>query len=162
MVRDAIDEDWPAIWKFQRGIVEAGDTYAWDVDTTETDARSSWMRTPPDGRTFVAVDDDGTVLGTAEMGPNHGGPAAHIANAGFMVDPAHGGKGAGRALVLRVIEAAAEDGYRGIKFNAVAATNAHAIRLYEQCGFQILGTVPEGFLHPTEGYVGLHQMYRSV
>jgi hypothetical protein len=45
----------------------------------------------------VAVDGDGTVLGTAESGPNHGGPASHVASASFMVDPRHAGRGVGRA-----------------------------------------------------------------
>ncbi|HEY1485287.1 MAG TPA: GNAT family N-acetyltransferase [Micromonosporaceae bacterium] len=162
MVRDATDSDWPAIWAFQRGIVAAGDTFAWDTDTSEASARSMWMRVPPDGRTFVAVDEDGTVIGTAEMGPNHGGPASHIANAGFMVDPAKGGRGAGRALVEHVIASARADGYRGIKFNAVAETNKHAVKLYQECGFDIIATVPEGFRHPSEGYVGLHIMYRTL
>jgi hypothetical protein len=29
-------------------------------------------------------------------------------------------------------------------------------------GFEIVGTVPEAFRHPVDGYVGLHVMYRRV
>ena len=68
------------------------------------------MHAPP-GRTFVAVADDGTVLGTAEMGRNHGGPAAHVATAGFMVDPRHSGEGVGRRLGEHVLAQARADGY---------------------------------------------------
>jgi len=167
MVRDACDEDWPSIWAFQRRIVAAGDTFVWDTDTSEANARATWMRVPPVGRTFVAVDRDGgadasRIVGTAEMCPNHGGPGAHVANAGFMVDPTFGGRGAGRALLERVIAQARTDGYRGVQFNAVAETNVHAVRLYRQCGFEIIATVPGGFHHPTDGYVGLHIMYLEL
>jgi ribosomal protein S18 acetylase RimI-like enzyme len=110
----------------------------------------------------VAVDDDGTVLGTAESGPNHGGPGAHIASAGFMVDPAHQGRGAGRALAEHVLEQARADGYRAMVFNAVVEANTRAVRLWQSLGLEILATVPEGFEHPVHGYVGLHVMYRRL
>src|SRR4249919_251355 len=92
LIRPATQADWSAIWSFMREIVAAGETFAWDPDTSEEAARGYWMREPP-ARAFVAVADDGTVVGTAEMGPNHGGPGAHIASAGFMVDPRHEGQG---------------------------------------------------------------------
>jgi ribosomal protein S18 acetylase RimI-like enzyme len=41
-------------------------------------------------------------------------------------------------------------------------TNVAAVRLWQSLGFEIVGTVPEGFHHPTEGYVGLHVMHRPV
>jgi GNAT superfamily N-acetyltransferase len=52
----------------------------------------------PPGRTVVAVAPDGTVIGSANMYANREGGGAHIASASFMVDPAHHGQGAGRAL----------------------------------------------------------------
>ncbi len=97
LIRDATDDDWPAIWPFLHEIVAAGETYTYPLDLTEPDARALWMLPPP-GRTTVAVDDDGTVLGSAKMNPNHAGNGSHIASASFMVDPAHSGKGVGRAL----------------------------------------------------------------
>jgi ribosomal protein S18 acetylase RimI-like enzyme len=48
-----------------------------------------------------------------------------------------------------------------MQFNAVAASNRSAVRLYERHGFGIVGTVPRAFAHPTEGHVGLHIMYRA-
>src|ERR1039458_3189097 len=96
-------DDWPAIWAFMRGIVAAGETFSWDRDLSEDDARAYWLRDPP-ARAVVAVDHDGTILGTAESGPNHGGTAAHVNNAGFMVAPEYSGLGVGRALAGHVIE----------------------------------------------------------
>jgi GNAT superfamily N-acetyltransferase len=161
LVRDATPGDWPAIWRFMRGIVADGETFSWDRDIAEATARGYWMRDPP-ARAFVAVADDGAVLGTAEMGPNHGGPAAHVASAGFMVDPQHSGQGVGRRLGERVLEQARADGYRAMQFNAVVESNVRAVALWRSLGFEVLATVPEGFRHPTEGYVGLHIMYRGL
>jgi len=150
------------IWPFVRDILVAGDTYVVDADMSEESARHWWMRPVGDGTTLVATDGDGTIMGTAELCRNHGGPGAHIANASFMVDPAHGRKGVGRALVAAVIDACRADGYLGIQFNAVAETNRHAVRLYQDLGFTILATVPNGFRHPSEGLVGLHVMYLDL
>jgi L-amino acid N-acyltransferase YncA len=163
MIRDARPDDWPAIWPFLHDIVAAGDTFSWAPDTSEEQARAMWLKQPP-GRTFVAVDDDGTVLGTAETHPNQpaGGPAAHVANAGFMVDPGHSGKGVGRALAQHVIEQARADGYRAMAFNAVVETNTVAVALWCSLGFEIVATLPEGFHHPVHGYVGLHVMFRPL
>lgn len=161
LIRDATPGDWPAVWAFMRDIVAAGETFVWDRDTSEADARALWMHSPP-GRTVVAVDPDGTVLGTAETHPNHGGAGAHVANAGFMVDPAGAGRGVGRALGEHVVAQARADGYRAMQFNAVAETNTRAVALWLSLGFAILATVPEGFHHPTQGYVGLHLMHRPL
>lgn len=160
-IRDATAEDWPAIWSLMRPIVEAGETFVWDSDTTEVVARSYWMHEPP-GSTVVAVDDGDAVLGTAEIHANYGGGGSHVANAGFMVAPRHAGRGVGRALGAYVIERARHDGFTAMLFNAVVETNVHAVRLWESLGFEILATVPNAFDHPRDGRVGLHVMHRTL
>jgi L-amino acid N-acyltransferase YncA len=160
-IRDAVPEDWPRIWPFLRDIVRAGETYTWPRDVAEDDARGMWMAAALPYRTVVAVEGD-TVLGTAKLGPNHMGPAAHIANASFMVDPAHGGKGVGRALGRYVLDQARADGFRAMQFNAVVETNTAAVALWRSLGFEIIATLPECYLHATKGYVGLHIMFRRL
>lgn len=160
--RDAVEADWPAIWRFMRPIVSAGETFSYNRDMTEADAQRGWFYPPP-GATLVAVDEaTGQVIGTASMHPNHGGPAAHVASASFMVDPGHSGRGVGRSLGEQALARARHAGFRAMQFNAVVETNTRAVALWRSLGFRILATVPEGFRHPTHGFVGLHIMYRSL
>jgi L-amino acid N-acyltransferase YncA len=162
LIRDATAADWPPIWMFLRQIIVAGETYTWDRDTTEQQARAKWLHADGPGRTFVAVDSDGSIAGSAELHPNQAGPGAHVANAGFMVDPDHAGRGVGRALAEHVLDQARADGYLAMQFNAVVETNVAAIELWRSLGFTIVGTVPEAFHHPVAGYVGLHIMHRRL
>jgi L-amino acid N-acyltransferase YncA len=161
VIREAKAADWPAIWLILKQEGTEGETLTWDPARTEARARAGWMREPP-GRTVVAVDDDGNVIGSADTHPIHPGPGAHVANAGFVVDPARRRAGVGRALCRHVLDQARADGYRAMQFNAVVETNTPAIRLWRSFGFQILATVPGAFRHPVHGYVGLHIMYRTL
>jgi GNAT superfamily N-acetyltransferase len=160
LIRSATEADWPRIWPFFAAIVAAGETYAYPEDLTVETARPLWLEPPP-AHTVVAVEGD-EVLGSAKMGPNRPTRGAHIATASFMVDPAHAGKGIGRALGSYVVEWARAENYRGMQFNAVVETNAVAVRLWESLGFEILGTVPAAFNSKTHGYVGLHLMYQRL
>jgi GNAT superfamily N-acetyltransferase len=161
LIRDAMPDDWMAIWPFLHRIVAAGQTYCYDRGLAEDQARRLWLLEPP-GRTVVAVDADNAVLGTAKMHPNQGGPGAHVATASFMVDPRHGGRGVGRALGEHVLAWARAQGYRAMQFNAVVETNTGAVALWRSLGFEILATVPAAFDHPVHGYVGLHIMHRLL
>ena len=160
-IRDARPEDWEAIWPFFHEIVAARETYAYDPDMDEAEGRRMWMIEPP-GRTVVAIDSDGTVLGTASMYANRPGPGSHVASASFMVDPRRSGRGTGRALGEHVIEWARQEGFRAIQFNAVVETNAPAVALWRSLGFEVLTSVPEAFNHPKYGYVGLLIMHRFL
>lgn len=159
-VRDAATEDWPAIWPIVRTVVTEGVTYCWPADSTEEAARAWWTQ-KPGGRVFVA-EEDGAILGTAELHPNQPAAGSHVANAGFMVAPDCAGRGVGRALAIHVLRAAAGDGYRAMQFNAVVETNHAAVRLWESLGFRVIGTVPEAFAHPVHGLVGVHVMHRPL
>ena len=158
IVRDATADDWAQIWPFLSQIVKAGETFAYDQAMDEPEARAAWLVGPP-GRTTAAVGSDGAVVGTANMYPNRNGPGGHVASGSFMVDPSRWGLGTGRALCEDMVAWARERGFRAIQFNAVVETNTHAVKLYRSLGFEVVGTVPEAFQHPTEGYVGLHVMH---
>ncbi|PAZ15015.1 GNAT family N-acetyltransferase [Streptomyces sp. SA15] len=159
LIREAVAEDWPRIWPFWHRIVAAAETYAWDSDTSEEAARALWMA--PAKTVYVVEDETGAVVASAYLTPNYGGPASRIANAGFMVDPDHAGRGIGRALAEHLLAAAEAAGYEGMVFNAVVETNP-AVKLWTSLGFTILGTVPEAYDHPRHGRVGLHIMYKAL
>ncbi|MCX5063104.1 MULTISPECIES: GNAT family N-acetyltransferase [unclassified Streptomyces] len=158
-IREAASDDWPRIWPFWHRVVASGETYTWDPDTSEEAARVLWMN--PAKRVYVVEDDTRAIVASAYVTPNYGGPAARVANAGFMVDPDRAGRGIGRALAEHVLTAAKADGYDAMVFNAVVETNP-AVRLWTSLGFTILGTVPDAFEHPRHGRVGLHIMYRAL
>ena len=159
-IRVATDDDWPAIFPFFDQIVRERRTYAFPAGLTEQSATGWWMEEPP-GQTVVAVDGD-TILGSAKMGPNRPGPGAHVATASFMVDPAHQGRGVGRALGEYVVGWARSQGYHAMQFNAVVETNTAAVSLWKNLGFEVLTTIPEAFDHADHGYVGLHVMYQRL
>jgi GNAT superfamily N-acetyltransferase len=161
VIRNARPDDWNAIWPFFRRIVAAGETFAYDRDMDKSEAQRIWMVTAP-ARVVVATDLEDTVIGTANMYANRGGPGAHVASASFMVDPRRDGHGTGRALGEHVLDWARDSGFRAIQFNAVVETNEPAVALWRSLGFTVLATVPEAFDHPTHGYVGLLIMHRFL
>lgn len=156
-IRDYTDDDWASFWPIFQEIVAAGETYAYDPTWSSDEARAIWVEPPPGG-TVVAVEGD-TVLGSAKFGPNRPGRGAHVATASFMVALTARGLGVGRALGAHAIGWARSRGFASMQFNAVVETNYAAVRLWESFGFEIIGTVPEAFEHPTHGRVGLHVMY---
>lgn len=159
IIRDAVPADIAQIAPFFRAIVAAGETYAYPDDLSDDEIAGLWLEQLP-GRTFVAIDEQGAVLGSAKVAPNRPARGSHIATASFMVDPAAQGRGIGRALGEEALRWAREQGYHGMQFNAVVETNTAAVRLWQSLGFQIMTTIPEAFRHPMHGLVGLHIMYQ--
>ena len=160
-IRAATSADWAGIWPFLGAIVREGETYTWASDITEEDARTKWL-VPKPWHVFVAVDPHGEIVGTAKVGPNQGGPGAHVANASFMVDPDHAGEGVGRALGEYLLQFARDAGFYAMQFNAVVETNRNAVALWRSLGFEVLTTIPDAFRRPTGELVGLHVMYRRL
>jgi L-amino acid N-acyltransferase YncA len=159
--RPASAADWPRIWPIFEQVVRAGDTYTYDPATDFDTGRATWMAAAPD-RTWLASDLDDAVLGSYKTGPNRAGPGAHVATASYLVAADARGRGIGRAMVLHSLEQARAGGYRGIQFNAVAASNVYAAKLYHDLGFRTVGAVPGGFRHPEQGFVDLLIMYRDL
>jgi GNAT superfamily N-acetyltransferase len=161
----ANQDDWPKIWPLWHEVVVAGDTYTFDPGCSMDDAAKIWLPGSP-AQTWSVRDDadpaDDTVLGTYLLKPNQTGNGAHVANAGFMVGAVARGRGVGRAMGEHCLHQARADGYLGMQFNAVVATNTNAIALWRALGFATVGTVPRAFRHPVHGLVDLHIMYRDL
>ncbi|GAB2580546.1 GNAT family N-acetyltransferase [Microlunatus antarcticus] len=162
-IREATAGDWSAIHPIFAAVVSAGTTYVYPLGLSSEEARALWMG---QGHVVVAVEEDeaadGTVLGSAVMGPNRMGRGAHVATASFMVSEHTRGRGVGRALGEHMLAWAGAEGFRAVQFNAVVETNTAAVALWRSLGFTVIGTVPEAFDHPEHGYVGLHVMHRFL
>jgi GNAT superfamily N-acetyltransferase len=134
---------------------------SYDPAIGEDAARVMGMVRPP-GRTAVAVDDDGTIVGTANMYANRPGSGDHVASGNYMVAAGRRGAGIGQALIEDSLSWARAAGFRAMQFNAVAESNTPAIRLYERVGFATVGRVPGAFRHPEHGEVALIVMHRPL
>ena len=158
-VRVAVDNDFTAIWGIFYQVVQAGDTYPFAPDTNKQEAYALWMTSP--NQTYVAILDAKTV-GTYYIRPNQPGQGAHVANAGFMVNPDFQDRGVGRTMGIHAIDVAREAGFKGMQFNMVVSTNLRAVALWQALGFTIAGTIPDGFNHPGQGFVDTYIMYRKL
>lgn len=161
LIREATSSDVTAFAPIFRSIVDAGETYAYPEGLSDDEIAVLWFEQPP-GRTTVATDEDGALLGSAKMGPNRPGRGRHVGTASFMVGEHARGRGVGRALAEDMVAWHRAEGYAAIQFNAVVETNTAAVRLWQDLGFQILATVPEAFDSRSHGLVGLHVMHLTL
>jgi L-amino acid N-acyltransferase YncA len=158
-IRAATNADHDAILKIFHEIVSAGDTYALDPKMSREEALAYWFRA--DTRTYAA-EKNGRVVGTYILRPNQLGPGSHVANAAFMVASDAQGCGVGRAMAEHCLNEARLIGFRAMQFNYVISTNTLAIRLWQELGFEIVGTLPGAFRHPEKEYVDVYVMFRSL
>jgi GNAT superfamily N-acetyltransferase len=158
-IRRSVPADADGLWAILHAVLAAGETYAWPPETSRDQALALWH--PSGGHTFVAVD-DGRLVGTYLLKANQPGLGDHVANCGYMVAPEARGRGLGEALCRHSLDVARSLGFRAMQFNAVVSTNAGAIRVWERCGFAIVGTVPGAFRHPRHGEVAIHVMHRTL
>jgi ribosomal protein S18 acetylase RimI-like enzyme len=155
----ATDDDRDAIWKIFQATIVAGDAFVYGPNTSREEALEYWCAA--DKATFVA-EQNGKVMGSYILRPNQPGLGDHVANAGFMVDPAARGLGVGRAMGEHCLSEARRRGYRAMQFNFVVSTNESAVHLWRQLGFSIVGTLPGAFRHAQKGFVDAYVMFRSL
>jgi L-amino acid N-acyltransferase YncA len=159
MIRAARQADEDAIWNIFHTVVASGDTYVFDPHMPREDALAYWFR--PDTHTYVA-EREGQVAGTYILKPNQPALGSHVANAAFMVSPLARGSGVGRRMGEHCLAEARRLGFRAMQFNLVVSTNEAAVRLWQQLGFRIIGTVPEAFRHSRHGFVDAHVMFQAL
>ncbi len=159
-VRQATAADRAAIWRVIEPTFRAGDTYAIDPAVDEAAGLAYWFGTAGE-ETFVA-EIDGVVVGTYGLRPNRPGGGAHVANASFITHPDAAGRGVAFAMGEHALDRARERGFRAMQFNFVISTNVRAVKLWQRLGFDIAGTLPGAFRHPTLGDVDAYVMYRSL
>jgi len=148
-----------AIWEIFHPIVARGDTYALDPRISREDGLAHWLQ--PANSCYVA-EHQGSVVGTYILRSNQSGPGSHVANAAFMVSLGARGLGVGRKMGEHALREAGRLGFRAMQFNFVVSTNEPAVRLWQQLGFEIVGTLPGAFRHPDKGFVDAYVMFRSL
>ena len=158
-IRLATVGDHDAIWNIFHAVVVTGDTYAIDPNISRNDAFAYWFA--PNSHTYVA-ELGNEVLGTYALRPNWAGGGAHVSNASFMVAPSARGKGLGRAMAEHCLNEARGLGFTAMQFNFVISTNENAVRLWKNFGFEVAGTLPGAFRHPSKGFVDVYVMFRKL
>ena len=72
------------------------------------------------------------------------------------------GRGVARAMCMHSLARAKERGFKSMQFNFVIERNERAVKLWQSCGFEIVGRLPEIFDHPRFGLVDAFVMVRKL
>jgi ribosomal protein S18 acetylase RimI-like enzyme len=158
-IRSASDADREPVWQIIEPMIRAGETYPLPTDMSQTDALGYWF--DPDHHVFVAAE-AGHVVGTYYLRANQRGGGSHVANCGYVTAPAEGGRGIASAMCEHSLAHAKAIGFRSMQFNFVVSSNERAVRLWQRCGFTVVGRLPEVFNHPVHGYVDAYVMFRRL
>ena len=158
-IRFATIADDNPIWRVIEPVFRAGETYPLARDISRVDALAYWRA--PGNAVFIA-EDGGKMVGSYYLRANTGGGGAHVANCGYIVAAEARGRGVARAMCAHSIEEARARGFTAMQFNFVIASNERAVRLWQSCGFAIVGTLPAAFAHPTRGLVDAYVMFRKL
>jgi L-amino acid N-acyltransferase YncA len=165
-IRAATEADRDGIWDIFHEVIVAGETYPINADISRNDALAYWFQ--PGAHVYVAEqhsaeDNQGHwIVGSYTLHPNQSGGGAHVANAAFIVAKHARGQGIGRALGEHCFSHARRLGFRAMQFNFVISTNKSAVKLWQDLGMKIVGTLPAAFHHPEKGYVDVYVMYCSL
>lgn len=160
----ATEADWPGIWAIFHDVVQGGDTYSYDEDTSEEKARDMWVGAGKygTGAACFIVKDGGKVVGTYSLRRNHYGRGSHVANAGYMVHRDYRGQGIARAMCQHSLAEAGRQGCLSMQFNYVVSTNTAAVEAWQRMGFTIIGVSPKSYRHKQHGLVDIYIMHRFL
>jgi ribosomal protein S18 acetylase RimI-like enzyme len=69
-------------------------------------------------------------------------------------------KGIGRAMCKHSLDEARKLGFKAMQYNLVVCSNKNAVKLWQNLGFKIIGTLPKAFNHSEKGLVDAFVMYQ--
>ncbi|HZR78851.1 MAG TPA: GNAT family N-acetyltransferase [Chthoniobacterales bacterium] len=157
-IRAAGNSDFDVIWNIFQEVIATGETSPIEPDIPRGDALAYWFK----HNSHVCVaEKDGEIVGSYSLHQNQAAGGSHVANAGFIVAKAARGQGIGRALGEHCLKQARQLGFRAMQFNFVVSTNP-AVKLWQELGMKIIGTLPGAFRHPTRGFIDVYVMYQKL
>lgn len=144
VIRQYEKENCLSVMEIWNSVVRDGIAFPQVEELTSEDADSFFSE---QSYTGVAIDNTtNEVVGLYILHPNNVGRCGHICNTSYAVKENCRGLHIGERLVKDSLQVGARLGFRILQFNAVVASNIHALNLYKRLGFRQLGRIPQGFL----------------
>jgi L-amino acid N-acyltransferase YncA len=134
-IREIKKADWEDVARiYKEGIETKKATFQQDVPDY-----ASFNREHMKSCRLAAVSIDGEIIGWTALSPVSTRCVYQgVAEVSVYVSPKVKGRGVGKALLLRLIEASEEAGIWTLQ-SSIISTNKSSIRLHEKCGFRVIG-----------------------
>jgi GNAT superfamily N-acetyltransferase len=154
-----LETDRGGLWEILCPIIRQGETYAFPRDWDEETAIQYWCH--PSHRVHVAIIEE-KILGTYFIHENQKGGGSHVCNCGYATHQSNMSHGIGYEMCLHSLELGRSLGYSAMQYNFVISTNERAVKLWQRCGFDIVGTLPGAFESPSSGLVDVFVMFQRL
>lgn len=151
------EKDAEAVWEILNLVVKGGDTLVFAPDSSKEKMLTYWST---DDKFAYVCEIENQIVGTFYIKANQPDLGSHVANAGYLVHPNQRGKGIAETMCKFSLEEARRLGFKAMQFNIVISTNEVAVRLWQKCGFEIIGRIPKAFQHLKLGLVDAFVMYQ--
>jgi ribosomal protein S18 acetylase RimI-like enzyme len=153
------DQDEDQLYAIFRDVVDTGSQFPYECSSKQEFHRQFLNS---QSRVYVCHSAAGQVVGGFYIRSNFPGRSSHIANAAYMIRDIYRGQGIGKLLVKASLHLAKECGFQAMHFNMVLSQNISAIKLYQNLGFSIIGTIPAAFRAPNGSYHAGYVMHRPL
>ena len=141
-IRTAVRTDVPAITEIYNSAV-LKTTATFDTEPKTVEERTGWFDAHDSGHPVIVYELDGEVVGWAALG-KYSPKKAYAGTAELSVYVSEGfrGRGIGKSLTVEILRRGKKTGIRAV-LSRIASDNAVSIRLHEDLGFFLAGTLRE-------------------
>lgn len=152
-------KDEEELYEIFREVVETGSQFPYECSSKEEFKLHFFT---PQGQVYVCHNSDGKVIGGFYLRANYSGRSNHIANAAYMINSAHRGKGVGVLLIKASLHLSKNLGFQAIQFNMVLSQNTRPIKIYQKLGFKIAGIINDAVRNSDGNYQDGYVMHRKL
>lgn len=145
------------VWAILNLVIASGDTLVFAPDSSKEKMLTYWSA---EDKFAYVCEIENQIVGTFYIKANQPDLGSHVANAGYLVHPNQRGKGIAETMCRFSLEEARRLAFKAMQFNIVISTNEVAVRLWQKCGFEIIGRLPKVFQHKKLGLVDAFVMYQ--